>query len=120
MRKLYALGLQITTVGPNDGNGLFAHFLIANGGIDIVTRDGKLHTDDPKVREAVQTFSGKMDALTEKQVNEFEHGVPSAKVVRIPNANHYVFLSNEADTLREMKVQHIAPASASTASSAAA
>jgi multiple sugar transport system substrate-binding protein len=51
-RKLYALGLQITTVGPNDGNGLFAHFLIANGGIDIVTRDGKLHTDDPQVREA--------------------------------------------------------------------
>ncbi len=52
MRRLYALGLQITTVGPNDGNGLFAHFLIANGGINIVTRDGKLHTDDPTVREA--------------------------------------------------------------------
>jgi multiple sugar transport system substrate-binding protein len=52
MRKLYALGLQITTVGPNDGNGLFAHFLIANGGAGIVTVDGKLHTDDPQVREA--------------------------------------------------------------------
>ncbi len=52
MRKLYALGLQITTVGPNDGNGLFMHFLIANGGQSIVTRDGRLHTDDPQVREA--------------------------------------------------------------------
>ncbi len=52
LRKFYALGLQITTVGPNDGNGLFAHFLIANGGINIVTPDGKLHTDDPQVREA--------------------------------------------------------------------
>jgi multiple sugar transport system substrate-binding protein len=52
MRKLYALGLQITTVGPNDGNGLFAHFLIANGGQDIVTPDGKLHTGDPAIREA--------------------------------------------------------------------
>ena len=52
MRKMYAYGLQITTVGPNDGNGLFFHFLIANGGKDMVTRDGKLHTDDPKVREA--------------------------------------------------------------------
>jgi multiple sugar transport system substrate-binding protein len=51
-RKIYAMGLQITTVGPNDGNGLFAHFLIANGGVDILTKDGKLHTDDPKVREA--------------------------------------------------------------------
>ena len=52
MRKLYALGLQITTVGPNDGNGLFYHFLIANGGQGIVTSDGKLHTDDPVIREA--------------------------------------------------------------------
>jgi multiple sugar transport system substrate-binding protein len=52
MRKLYAIGLHITTVGPNDGNGLFTHFLIANGGANIVTRDGRLHTDDPQVREA--------------------------------------------------------------------
>jgi multiple sugar transport system substrate-binding protein len=52
MRKMYAMGLQITTVGPNDGNGLFYHFMIANGGEDIVTKDGKLHTDDPKIREA--------------------------------------------------------------------
>lgn len=52
MRKLYACGLQITTVGPNDGNNLFSHFLIANGGKDIVTPDGRLHTDDPQVREA--------------------------------------------------------------------
>jgi multiple sugar transport system substrate-binding protein len=52
MRKMYAMGLQITTVGPNDGNGLFNYFLVANGGQEIGTRDGKLHTDDPKVREA--------------------------------------------------------------------
>ena len=52
MRKIYACGLQITTVGPNDGNNLFRHFLIANGGEDIVTPDGKLHTEDPKIREA--------------------------------------------------------------------
>jgi multiple sugar transport system substrate-binding protein len=52
MRRTYAQGMQITTVGPNDGNGLFGHFMIANGGADIVTKDGKLHTDDPQVREA--------------------------------------------------------------------
>jgi multiple sugar transport system substrate-binding protein len=52
MRKIYASGLQITTVGPNDGNNLFSHFMIANGGKNIVTPDGKLHTDDPQVREA--------------------------------------------------------------------
>src|SRR3984957_10088394 len=52
MRKVYALGLQITTVGPNDGNNVFAHFLIANGGEGIITADGKIHTDDPQIREA--------------------------------------------------------------------
>src|SRR4051812_17718521 len=52
MRKMYACGLQVTTVGPNDGNNVFRHFLIANGGRDIVTPDGKLHTNDPKIREA--------------------------------------------------------------------
>ena len=52
MRKIYAMGPQITTVGPNDGNGLMAHFMIANGGVGIVTEDGRLHTEDPKVREA--------------------------------------------------------------------
>ncbi len=51
MRKIYALGLQVTTVGPNDGNNVFTHFVIANGGA-LVTPDGKFHGSDPKVREA--------------------------------------------------------------------
>jgi multiple sugar transport system substrate-binding protein len=52
MRKVYAMGMSLTTVGPNDGNGLFTYFVIANGGKNVVTPDGKLHTDDPQVREA--------------------------------------------------------------------
>ena len=36
------------------------------------------------------------------QANAFEAGVPTAHVVRIQNAEHYVFKSNEADVLREM------------------
>jgi pimeloyl-ACP methyl ester carboxylesterase len=37
------------------------------------------------------------------QINAFERGVPSARVVRLPHANHYVFRSNEADVLREIR-----------------
>lgn len=33
----------------------------------------------------------------------FQTGVPSAHVIQIPQANHYVFLSNEGDVLREMR-----------------
>lgn len=42
------------------------------------------------------------EAIADAQAKAFEKGLPSAKVVRIPNANHFVFLSNEADVLREM------------------
>jgi multiple sugar transport system substrate-binding protein len=52
MRNVYALGLQCTTTGPADGNNMFAQFLIANGGNDIVTKDGKAHLDDPAIKEA--------------------------------------------------------------------
>ena len=51
MRQVYGLGFQVTTNG-DDPNSLFNHFLIAYGGQNIVTQDGKLHLDDPQVREA--------------------------------------------------------------------
>src|SRR6516162_4676492 len=51
MRNVYAYGYQLT------GNGYdpvmtYNHFMIAYGGRGFITPDGKLHTDDPKVREA--------------------------------------------------------------------
>jgi multiple sugar transport system substrate-binding protein len=51
VRNVYGTGLQVTTNG-NDPNNVFNYFLIAYGGQDIVTKDGKLHLDDPKVRDA--------------------------------------------------------------------
>src|SRR5215831_10000781 len=50
-RKVYGLGFQVTANGVDPYN-LFMAFLVAHGGQDIVTKDGKLHTNDPKVREA--------------------------------------------------------------------
>jgi pimeloyl-ACP methyl ester carboxylesterase len=54
---------------------------------------------DDKARAAADS---KDEATTGAQAKAFESGVPSARVVRLPHANHYVFLSNEADVLREM------------------
>jgi len=51
VRHVYGLGFQVTTNG-GDPNSFFNQFLIGYGGQDIVTHDGKLHLDDPKVREA--------------------------------------------------------------------
>jgi non-heme chloroperoxidase len=46
--------------------------------------------------EAEDTRS--MEAL----VKAFKAGVPQARVILMPNASHFVFVSNEADVLREM------------------
>ena len=54
---------------------------------------------DPAVRAA---FEARDEASTGAQVKAFEQGVPSARVVRLPHASHYVFFSNEADVLREV------------------
>jgi multiple sugar transport system substrate-binding protein len=50
-RNVFGIGFQLNATG-NDSNNLFNYFLIAYGGGNIVTKDGKLHLDDPKVREA--------------------------------------------------------------------
>jgi multiple sugar transport system substrate-binding protein len=51
MRNVYGMGFQLTTNG-GDPNAFFNQFLVAYGGRDIVTKDGKLQLDDPKVKEA--------------------------------------------------------------------
>jgi multiple sugar transport system substrate-binding protein len=50
-RNIYAYSIMISAVGF-DVIGHFDHFMIAYGGKDLFTPDGKVHTDDPQVREA--------------------------------------------------------------------
>lgn len=60
---------------------------------------GQMMKDNPTARAAMEANDKRN---TERQSTAFETQVPSAHVVRIPNAEHYVFRSNEADVLREM------------------
>ncbi len=54
---------------------------------------------DPATRIAYEARDLKETGI---EVNAFEKGVPSARVVRVPKADHYVFFTNEADVIREM------------------
>ena len=56
---------------------------------------------DPAVRAWAQA---RQLALAGAQATAFQRGIPSARVVRLPNAEHNVLRSNEADVLREMKL----------------
>ena len=55
--------------------------------------------NDPAMRAMI----AEADSAIELQVSAFARGVPQARVVRIPRANHFVFRSNEAEVLREMR-----------------
>jgi hypothetical protein len=55
------------------------------------------------VLKAAKVYSAALTPLTENQAKVFENGVPTARVVWLLGAHHYVYLSNEADVLREMR-----------------
>ena len=52
MRNAFAMSLECSTNGV-DPIATFNSYMIAYGGKDLVTPDGKLHIDDPQVKEAV-------------------------------------------------------------------
>ena len=52
MRNVYGMGYQLTANGVDPIN-TFNAWMIAYGGQGLVTPDGKLHSTDPKVKEAV-------------------------------------------------------------------
>jgi pimeloyl-ACP methyl ester carboxylesterase len=54
---------------------------------------------DPVIRGQITA----LNALLERQAKAIEDAIPGARVVKLPRANHYVFLSNETDVLREMR-----------------
>jgi pimeloyl-ACP methyl ester carboxylesterase len=43
-----------------------------------------------------------MDKRTAAQAEAFEKGIPTARVVRIADAGHYVHGTNEAEVLKEI------------------
>jgi non-heme chloroperoxidase len=57
---------------------------------------------DPLVRTAAKTYSTVLEALTERQEKSVENGAPTAHVITLPGANHYVFLSNEGEVLKDI------------------
>lgn len=60
---------------------------------------GSLYADDPQARQALILDDF---ARTSAQADAFQAGIPGSRVVRLPNASHMIFVSNEADVLREM------------------
>ena len=58
---------------------------------------------DVSVRSALAASSTTLTALPARQEKAVKDAVPTAHVIELPHANHFVLLSNEADVLREMR-----------------
>jgi non-heme chloroperoxidase len=57
---------------------------------------------DPSVQATVKAYAEMYEAFTRRQAKAVADGMPKARVVTLPGANHFVFMSNEGDVLREM------------------
>jgi pimeloyl-ACP methyl ester carboxylesterase len=57
---------------------------------------------DSSTDPAIKAQIAGLNALLQRQAKAIADALPGAQVVKLPRANHYVFLSNEADVLREM------------------
>ncbi|HEY6248338.1 MAG TPA: hypothetical protein VI685_00160, partial [Candidatus Angelobacter sp.] len=71
---------------------VLAIYAIPHSGMPAMGRDAA----------TVAAAEARDNAESEAQAKALEKGVPSAHVVRLPHANHFVFKSNESDVLREM------------------
>jgi pimeloyl-ACP methyl ester carboxylesterase len=58
---------------------------------------------DPHVREEAKAYTAALALLTARQAKLVEGGVPTARVVKLPGAHHHIYLSHEAEVLREMR-----------------
>jgi pimeloyl-ACP methyl ester carboxylesterase len=58
----------------------------------------EFHADTPQKIAAVAAA----DANQARQIDAFEKGQPTARVIRIADANHYIFISNETQVVAAM------------------
>ena len=54
-------------------------------------------------RAALRQRTDTEKIMTAKWENDLRAGVPTAKIVELPGASLYMFLSNEADVIRELR-----------------
>jgi pimeloyl-ACP methyl ester carboxylesterase len=95
-RRMYMVAVQAIMQGAQKYTGLHVPVLA----IVAIPHDlGYTYYNDEAGRMAAEALDAAKD---EPIVRAFEIDVPSARVVRLARASHYVFLSNEDDVLREM------------------
>jgi pimeloyl-ACP methyl ester carboxylesterase len=95
---------QVSPIGQEVDSGLQRYTSIPVPILAIFAAPHELPASTGNDPAAIAAADAADDANTgaRAQADAFEKGVPSAHVVRLSHASHFVFRSNEADVLREM------------------
>jgi pimeloyl-ACP methyl ester carboxylesterase len=54
-------------------------------------------------RDAIERVYAAESSFAERAIGILREGAPTARVVKLPGARHHLFLSNQADALRELR-----------------
>lgn len=65
-------------------------------------RPGESEAADDEQRAAMQAFAGMIGASVDRSVAALKAGVPGARIVDLPAAGHYVFLTRQWDVVSEI------------------
>jgi non-heme chloroperoxidase len=85
------------------GSGRFTQIAVPTLAIFASPHDlGPWTRSDAAMRTAFEAFAKFDQGMTERQAYAFERGVAGARVVRIPNASHHLFVTHEDQVLKEM------------------
>ena len=71
--------------------------------IDDPLRQSEYKPKDERERAAIEAFNKATMAYVERWIKNLKSGVPDARLVDLPGAGHYVFLTRESDVLRELR-----------------
>ncbi len=64
---------------------------------------GEYQPKDAEEQAAIAAFTAATAAYVERWVNNLKSGVPGARLVHLPGAEHFVFLTREAEVLRGLQ-----------------
>jgi pimeloyl-ACP methyl ester carboxylesterase len=70
---------------------------------DVALQPGQYQPKNEEERAAIEAFSRATAAYVDRLMKNLKSGVPRARFVDLPGAAHYVFLTREAEVLRELR-----------------
>jgi non-heme chloroperoxidase len=85
-------GKQKYTSVPVPALGIFA----------VIDDPGTANMQDPEQRANAQAYQWFQQQRAARSIALFQRDLPHARLVRVERADHYVFLSNESEVLRQM------------------